>query len=137
MLWIRTALRIRAISPFTKGHTMRATPREDEAATSLANALLEFLLAREEASSARKGSKPREEIREPSRPAPTAVEPKLPDKLLVDSKEAAKLLSVGSRTLWTMTAPRGPIPSVRLGRAVRYKLSSLEEFIRKSEKARR
>ena len=147
MLWIRTALRIRAISPFTKGHTMRATPREHEAATSLANALLEFLLAREEASSARKGSKPREAIRvhveqpapqrEPSRPAPTAVEPKLPDKLLVDSKEAAKLLSVGSRTLWTMTAPRGPIPSVRLGRAVRYKLSSLEEFIRKSEKARR
>lgn len=121
---------------------MRATPREQDAAKCLADALLEFLLAREESLSARRGSKPSDEIRadhgQPaSRPTPKAVEAKLPDKLLVDSKEAADLLSVGSRMLWTMTAPRGPIPSVRIGRAVRYKVSSLEEFISKSEKRRR
>jgi len=31
--------------------------------------------------------------------------------------------------LWGLSAPRGPIPVVRLGRSVRYDLRDLEEFI--------
>lgn len=126
---------------------MRATSRETQAARALADAFVEFMLARDEAAAAREHARPREEVRvhveapKPARdvpqPATQHVEPKLPDKLLVGSKEAAELLSAGSRTLWTMTAPRGPIPSVRVGRAVRYSVSSLAEFIRKSEITRR
>lgn len=126
---------------------MRDTSRETRAARALADAFVEFMLARDEAAAAREQARPREEVRvhvdapKPAQDAPQRpvqhVEPKLPDRLLVDAKEAAELLSVGSRTLWTMTAPRGPLPSVRLGRAVRYSVSSLAEFIRKSETKRR
>ncbi len=49
--------------------------------------------------------------------------------LLVDSHAAAELLSISERTLWTLSAPRGDLPVVRLGRAVRYDLDDLREFI--------
>jgi excisionase family DNA binding protein len=54
--------------------------------------------------------------------------------LLVDVHEAARLLSCSERTLWGLTAPRGQIPSVRLGRAVRYAVADLEAFVRESRK---
>jgi len=55
------------------------------------------------------------------------------DKLLLTPREAAKALSVCEKTLWTWTAPRGPIPAVRFGKAVRYSTAALERFIAESE----
>ncbi len=126
---------------------MQRTSRETQAARALADALLEFLIEREEAAAAR--ARPRVTEHRPvhhrpgaSAPADPAlaareIEPKLPNKLLVDSKEACRLLSLGERNLWSMTAPRGPIPSVRIGRCVRFSVASLEEFVRRSEVKRR
>jgi excisionase family DNA binding protein len=50
-------------------------------------------------------------------------------KLLLTVREAAEALSVSERTLWALTAPRGPIRSVRLGRSVRYSADSLRDWI--------
>jgi excisionase family DNA binding protein len=53
--------------------------------------------------------------------------------LLVDVHEAARLLRISTRTLWSMTA-RGDVPHVRLGRSVRYRPASLEAFLASQEK---
>jgi hypothetical protein len=49
--------------------------------------------------------------------------------LLVDSAEAARMLSVSTRTLWSRTAPRGPIPVVRVGRLTQYAIEDLRAYI--------
>jgi hypothetical protein len=49
--------------------------------------------------------------------------------LLLRLRDAARVLSIGERLLWAMTAPRGPIPCVRLGRAVRYSVVELQRWI--------
>lgn len=51
------------------------------------------------------------------------------EKLLLTPREAADTLSVCEKSLWSLTAPRGPIKSVRLGRSVRYSVAILREFI--------
>ncbi len=53
---------------------------------------------------------------------------KPPDKLLVSSREAAKLLSISERSLWTLTKT-GQIACVRIGTAKRYAIAELERFI--------
>jgi hypothetical protein len=58
-----------------------------------------------------------------------AAEPMPP--LLLTSREAAKALSICERSLWGLTAPRGPIPAVRINRAVRYDPRDLAAFIDK------
>ena len=52
-------------------------------------------------------------------------------KLLVSAPEAARMLSVCAKTLWNMTAPRGPIPSIRIGKGggVRYSVADLQSWI--------
>ena len=62
------------------------------------------------------------------------VEPVMTDggpitPLLVNVEQAARLLSVSPRTLFSCTVPRGTLPVVRIGRACRYALSDLEEYI--------
>lgn len=52
--------------------------------------------------------------------------------LLVDTREAARLLNISTRTLWTLTA-RGELPSVRIGRRVLYRLETLREFSERQE----
>ncbi len=49
-------------------------------------------------------------------------------RLLLRPREAAEALAVCERTLWSMTAS-GQIPSVRIGRAVRYDPADLREWI--------
>lgn len=48
--------------------------------------------------------------------------------------EAAKALAISPRTLWSLTAPRGPIPCVRVGsgkrQAVLYPVALLEAYLR-------
>ncbi len=50
-------------------------------------------------------------------------------KLLINTHEAAKLLSISEKKLWSMTAPRGPLPCVRMGRAVRYHPADIDNFV--------
>jgi len=48
--------------------------------------------------------------------------------------EAAKALGMSIRTLWDLTAPRGPIPCVRVGtgkrRLVLYDVAELQAWLR-------
>jgi hypothetical protein len=54
-----------------------------------------------------------------------------PDPLLLTPRDAAATLAVSERTLWTWTAPRGPLACVRLGRAVRYDRRDLVALVDK------
>ena len=44
---------------------------------------------------------------------------------LVNAKVAAGMLAISERTLWTLTKD-GTIPSIRLGRSVRYRVSDID-----------
>lgn len=48
--------------------------------------------------------------------------------LLLTAKDAAKSLAISERTLWARTQS-GEIPSVRIGRSVRYSVADLERWI--------
>lgn len=50
------------------------------------------------------------------------------EQRLLTPKEAAAYLNIGERTLWTITA-EGTIPSIKLGRSVRYDRNDLDAFI--------
>ena len=52
-----------------------------------------------------------------------------PFQLAVSVKQAAKLLNVSERTLWSLSSPRGPIPVTRFGRAVRYEVEQIKRFL--------
>lgn len=47
------------------------------------------------------------------------------DRLLLKPAEAARLLAISQRTLWSLTR-EGTIPCVRLGRNVRYIVSDIQ-----------
>lgn len=59
-----------------------------------------------------------------------------PERLLLSPREAAKALSICERTLYGMTK-RGEIPVIRIGRAVRYSLEDLHEWIKKQAESRK
>jgi hypothetical protein len=51
---------------------------------------------------------------------------------LMNRKDAADILGMCERSLWSLTAPRGPIPFLRVGRgnrAIRYDMRDLVAFI--------
>lgn len=48
---------------------------------------------------------------------------------LLSTKEAAKYLGVSVRTLWAITAPRGPLPVVKIGTRCLYDLADLARYI--------
>lgn len=48
--------------------------------------------------------------------------------LLVSCREAAQMLGISQRTLWTLT-DRGELPRVKFGQTVRYSVDDLREFI--------
>ena len=50
------------------------------------------------------------------------------ERLLVTSSQAAKLLSISERTLFSL-AVSGEIPRIRIGRAVRYSPDDLQRWI--------
>ncbi len=58
-----------------------------------------------------------------------------PMKRLLRPDEAAALLTISPRTLWTLTS-EGKIPAVRLGRSVRYDVRDLEHAIEKMKTAK-
>lgn len=55
-----------------------------------------------------------------------------PAPMLVNVKTAARLLSISSRKLWSMTAG-GELPCVRCGRLVRYDPADLRAWIEKNK----
>ena len=60
------------------------------------------------------------------------------DPVLLTTREAAALLHCSQRTVWTLTAPRGPIPAIRITpRVVRYEREDLIEFLEEKKKTQR
>ena len=54
--------------------------------------------------------------------------------ILIDACEAARRLAISPRTLWQLTKDR-IVPSVRIGKCVRYRVADLEEWtLRQIEK---
>lgn len=51
-----------------------------------------------------------------------------PERLVLRAKDAARVLGIGSRLLWSLTN-RGEIPHVRAGRAVLYPIAELREWL--------
>ena len=52
--------------------------------------------------------------------------------LLLTAADAARTLAISQRSLWARTAS-GEIPHIRIGRSVRYRASSLEEYVAAKE----
>lgn len=59
-----------------------------------------------------------------------------PPAILVDAGEAARLLGIGKRKLWAMTAS-AEVPHVRIGRLVRYSVEALREWVAEKQRAGR
>ncbi len=49
--------------------------------------------------------------------------------MLLNVRQAAKSLSISPGTLFNLTAPRGPIPAVKIGARVCYAVTDLEKAI--------
>ena len=58
-------------------------------------------------------------------PAPTTT----PTALALRPREAAKALGISERMLWSLTAPRGTIQSVRVGSCVLYPVTGLQAWL--------
>ncbi len=54
-----------------------------------------------------------------------------PSPLAVGAREAAAMLAISRRTLWGLTAPRGPIPACKVGGRVLYRVTDLEKYLAK------
>lgn len=63
-----------------------------------------------------------------SNPLLMPAQPPAP-KLLLSAREASHALGICEKTLWNITAPRGPLEAVRIGRSVRYSVKDLQAFI--------
>jgi excisionase family DNA binding protein len=57
------------------------------------------------------------------------TKPTIQPPLALRPREAARVLGIGARTLWGQTIPRGPIPCVRVGKAVLYPVAGLEAWL--------
>lgn len=57
-------------------------------------------------------------------------------KLLLKPREAASILGISPRKLWSLTAG-GELSAVRIGRAVRYGMADLESFVSERRNASR
>ena len=51
--------------------------------------------------------------------------------LLLSARKAAEALSVCEKTLWSMTAPRGDLPVVKIGRRTLYAVDDLHSWIKR------
>lgn len=54
------------------------------------------------------------------------------DQLLVTARDAARLLSIGERTLARLTAA-GEMPCVHIGKSLRYRVATLQDFVAQRE----
>ena len=62
-----------------------------------------------------------------------------PTPLALRPRDAAKALGISARTLWGLTAPRGPIPCLRIGHGKRqtvlYPVAMLEQWLAEQAEA--
>jgi hypothetical protein len=65
-----------------------------------------------------------------------AIDPAEDEPKLVKRPRAAEILAISIPHLSNRTAPRGPIPCVRIGRSVRYNVESLRQFAAQGGAAR-
>lgn len=60
-------------------------------------------------------------------------------QLSLRPREASKVLGISERTLWSLTAPRGPIPCVRVGNGNRqivlYPVAELQVWLSRQAEA--
>lgn len=54
------------------------------------------------------------------------------ERILVDTRTAAELLSQSERTVWQL-AKDGNIPSVRIGKSLRFSVDSLKAWVSEQE----
>jgi excisionase family DNA binding protein len=52
----------------------------------------------------------------------------LVEPLLLTPRQAAAVLAISERTLWSLAHERGELPFVKLGTAKRYRLADLRDF---------
>ena len=52
-----------------------------------------------------------------------------PTALALRPRETAKALGISERMLWSLTAPRGTIPAVRIGTCVLYPVTGLQAWL--------
>jgi hypothetical protein len=52
-----------------------------------------------------------------------------PPAVLWTPRETARAMKISERKLWGITRPRGPLPVVKIGRAVRYDPGDVARFI--------
>ncbi len=52
-----------------------------------------------------------------------------PQRRLLTVPQVAEMLGVCQRTLFSLTAPRGPLPAVRIGRRVLYDPNDVQLFV--------
>ncbi len=58
-----------------------------------------------------------------------------PTALALRPREAAKALGISERMLWSLTAPRGTIQSVRVGSCVLYPVAGLQVWLDRQAQA--
>jgi len=68
-----------------------------------------------------------------STPGPAPALP--PTALALRPREAAKALGIGERMLWSLTAPRGKIQSIRVGSCVLYPVTGLQAWLDRQAQA--
>ncbi|MCE9591145.1 MAG: helix-turn-helix domain-containing protein [Planctomycetes bacterium] len=62
----------------------------------------------------------------------TTQTPEIPRPILVNSREAARMLGISERKLFSLKTS-GEIPCVQVGRSVRFRLTTLEEWAERAE----
>ena len=58
-----------------------------------------------------------------------------PTSLALRPREAAKALGISERMLWSLTAPRGTIQSIRVGSCVLYPVTGLQAWLDRQAQA--
>lgn len=53
----------------------------------------------------------------------------LPDRPLLKAKDAAKVLGVSMTHIYSLAAPKGPIPCYRIGRSVNFDMRDLTAYL--------
>ena len=111
---------------------MKPTARETAAAHRLAEAMIEFLSARDEAADIRRRES-EASMRAEASPRHVAWnqlnEEQTRELGLLTSRDAARFLGISERYLWEISSPRGPVPCVRMRNVVRYDPADLKQAI--------
>jgi len=104
------------------------TQEETVAARTLGEAMIRLLIAHEKGQRQRCPKSSHVESAKPVPRLPLEPGPKV-TQLLLSQREAARTLGICEKTLWSVTAPRGSIPVVRIGRGIRYSPDDLRAWI--------